>query len=42
MDDEKFVSVAKLCDSNTLFKLFFKNSATSKHNVQHNSPHINS
>jgi len=38
--DEKFVKLGDLCDSYTLFKLVLKKFATSKHNVQLNSPHI--
>jgi len=32
----------ELCDPNMIFKLVFKKSATSKHNAELNSPHINS
>jgi len=39
--DGKFVKVGELCDPNTIFKLVLKKSATSKHNVQFYSPHIN-
>jgi len=42
LNDGKFVYVGELCDPNTIFKLIFKKSATTKHNVHLNSPHINS
>jgi len=34
--------VGELCDPNTIFNLILEISGTWKHNVQLNSPHINS
>jgi len=40
LDDGKFLKVGELCDLNIIFNLLLKKSATTKHNVLLNFPHI--